>query len=111
MTTPDNPLVNKHTVLAELQKHIGRANGIKSEALAATLHVSKRDVRFYITELRLDGVAVCGQPATGYFIAENQQEIEDTYEFLFSRAMHSLTLAGRLKNVAIADMLQMKLKT
>ncbi len=105
-------MIAKHDVLVALQSHIGHNNGITAEQLALQLGVEKRQVRHLITELRLDAHAVCGHPKTGYFIAANNQEIEDTCAFLRSRAMHSLALESRLRKTTLPELLgQMSLKT
>jgi biotin operon repressor len=99
-------------LLNRLQQHQGAANGITAEALAAVLDTTKRHIRTLVSELRLEGIAVCGHPKTGYFIAANDAEIEDTCKFLRSRALHSLTLESRLRKVTLPDLLgQMRLKS
>lgn len=95
-----------------LEQHIGQANGITAEAIAVQLGCPPRVVRHLVTELREDGVAVCGHPATGYFIAANSEELEQTCAFLRSRAMHSLTLESKLRRVPLPDLIgQLRLKT
>jgi hypothetical protein len=55
---------------------------------------------------------VCGHPATGYFIASNREELEETCQFLRSRAMHSLVLEAKLRGLPLADLVgQLRLKT
>ena len=104
--------MTKHDVLARLQRHIGEANGITAAALATELGVEKRRVRALVTELRLDGTAVCGHPKTGYFIAATGEEIEATCQFLRARAMHSLTLESAMRKTTLGELLgQMRLKT
>ena len=69
-------------------------------------------MRTLITELRLDGIAICGTPETGYYIAESAEELEDTCQFLRQRALHSLHLEACLRKLPLADLLgQMHLKT
>lgn len=105
-------LPSKEQALAVLSRHIGRSNGITAVALANELHVQPRQVRALVTDLRLDGVAVCGQPATGYYIAANAEEVETTCQFLRSRALHSLTLESRLRKVPLVDLVgQLRLRT
>lgn len=103
--TPDH-------LLATLQRHIGAALGITAEQLATAHGCEKRHIRSLISELRMDGHAVCGHPRTGYYMAETGAEIEDTCNFLRSRAMHSLTLESRLRKTTLPELLgQLKLKT
>lgn len=103
---------SKHDLSAILMRHLGRGNGITAKQLAAQLDVPPRWIRHLITELREDGVAVCGHPSSGYFIAENDAELEETCEFLYHRAMHSLSLIAKFKNVALPELRgQLRLKT
>lgn len=105
-------IVNKHHVLVELQRHIGRKSGITADALAAALHIPARQVRTLITELRLEGYAVCGYPGEGYYMATSAAELEETCQFLRGRAMHSLTLEAALRRIPLPDLLgQMRLKS
>ncbi|MCZ7655553.1 MAG: hypothetical protein M5R42_16810 [Rhodocyclaceae bacterium] len=53
-----------------------------------------------------------GTPRDGYYIAASGEELEATCQFLRSRAMHSLVLESRLRNVPLPDLIgQMKLPT
>src|SRR5258708_2778991 len=79
-------------VLAAMTIRPGKANGIKGWELAQMLELHQREVRQAITDLRLEGIAICGKPDTGYFIDGTPEELEETCNFLRSRAMHSLTL-------------------
>lgn len=92
-------------LLAILSRHTGRHNGIAVDTLAEMLGVAPRQVRTHVSALRSDGVAVCGTPETGYFIAANADELEETCNFLRHRAMHSLQLESRLRNIPMPDLL------
>ena len=105
-------MIAPSVVLAALNAHIGRGRGIGAKDLAAQLSVSARDVRHAVTALRQDGIAVCGTPETGYYIAASAAELEETCQFLRQRALHSLTLESKLRHVPLPDLLgQMRLKT
>ncbi len=105
-------MANKDQLLALLSLHIGEANGITAEQITLATGVPKRRVRTMVSELRLDGVAVCGHPRDGYYIAANPEEVERTCAFLRSRALHSLTLESKLRHVPLPDLLgQLRLKT
>jgi hypothetical protein len=96
-----------HTLLSVLSSHIGQSNGINVKGLAALLDCTERMVRKLVSELREDGTAVCG-----YFIAANAEELEETCQFLRGRAMHSLHLESKLRNMPLPDLIgQMHLKT
>jgi len=103
---------NKHDLMALLVRHVGSENGMSAEQLGRQLDTETRHVRALITELRLDGVAVCGHPREGYFIAATPEDLERTCNFLRSRAMHSLTLESALRRVPLTELLgQMRLRT
>jgi biotin operon repressor len=102
----------KANLVALLDRHIGRDRGVTAAAIAEQLRCAERLVRELVTELRLDGVAVCGRPETGYFIAATAEELQETCAFLRARAMHSLTLESRMRRVPLPDLLgQLRLKT
>lgn len=97
--------MNASDLLTILSRHTGRDNGIAADTLAEMLGVAARQVRTHVSALRSEGVAVCGTPETGYYIAANAEELEETCNFLRHRAMHSLTLESRLRNIPMPDLL------
>ena len=97
-------MATKHQLLTALQAHIGRGRGITVRNLAGLLDCHARQVRTLVTELRDEGIAVCGTPRDGYYIAATAEELEETCQFLRSRAMCSLTLESRLRKVPLADL-------
>lgn len=104
--------MTRHALLSVLQKHIGKSRGITVKMLADTLKIPPRAVRYLVTELRDDGVAVCGHPRTGYYIAATAEELEETCQFLHTRAMHSLHLEAQLRKMPLPDLIgQMHLRT
>jgi biotin operon repressor len=103
---------NKTALHVVLEAHVGRDKGINAAQIAQILACPERTVRELVTELRMDGVAVCGHPADGYFIAATKEELEETCAFLRSRAMHSLQLLAKLRGMPLADLMgQLHLKT
>lgn len=103
---------SKARLVAILEGHIGRDRGATVAALAQRLECNERLVRELVTELRLEGVAICGRPETGYFVAATADELEETCAFLRARAMHSLTIESRMRRVPLLDLLgQLRLKT
>ena len=99
-------------VLDHLSRHRGRECGVPCFEIAQVLELSEREVRQAISDLRMEGVAVCGHPKTGYFIAANPEELEETCSFLRDRALHSLTLESKLRHVPLPELLgQLRLKT
>ena len=102
----------KHAILAEMQRHIGAASGISAEALSHLLDVPERRVRHLVSDLRTEGYAICAHPSSGYFIAATAEELEDCCAFLRSRALHSLMLESKLRNMPLVDLLgQLRLQT
>lgn len=105
--------VTADDLLVLLQKHVGAANGASASDLARRLGANERHVRHLVTELiREREIAVCGKPETGYFIAANQQEIDDTVEFHRHRALHELQKAALLSKRPLAELAgQLQLNT
>lgn len=105
------PQTNLKDLLAKrLAQRIGQAHGITAEQLATDMVILPRRLRALISELRLDGMPICGHPATGYYIAETPEELQSTCDFLRSRALHSLFLESRLRKQPLAQLIgQMQL--
>lgn len=99
-------------LLQAMTGHIGRDRGITAQRLAGRIDAPVRTVRHLVTQAREDGIAICGTPRDGYFMAANAEELEETIDFLKSRALCSLTLASRLCKIPLVDLLgQLKLPT
>lgn len=108
------PTPNKDALLASLTAHghVGASRGITARHLAGRLDCPERHVRKLVSELREEGIAVCGLPRTGYYIAATAEEVEDTCRFLRERALHSLTLESRLRKVPLPELLgQLRIPT
>ena len=97
-------------VLTELSHHIGKDNGIHVRDLVARItgqvptEPMERKVRQIVTELRMEGHHVCAHPAQGYFMAATAEELNDTCEFLYERAMTSLVQVSRMKQISLPDL-------
>ena len=106
-------MATRNDLLALMSRcYTGETNGATAHTLAISLDCDERHVRTLVSELRAEGVAVCGHPKTGYFIAATPAELERTCEFLRSRAMHSLVLESKLRHVPLPELLgQLRLKT
>lgn len=99
-------------VLKVLSGHIGASYGINAAQLAEATDMPERRVRACISELREDGVAICGHPSNGYYIAQTAEELDRCCQFLRSRALHSLTIESRLRRIPLPDLIgQIKLPT
>lgn len=105
-------MITSAHLLSVMSGHVGAASGVTAKALAEQLATTARHVRTLVSELRLGGIAVCGHPKTGYFIAATPEELEQTCAFLRSRAMHSLVLESKLRHVPLPELIgQLRLKT
>lgn len=105
-------MATKHDLMAAMVYCTGKHKGISCKKLAQKMDIPERQVRLLVTECREDGVAICGNPSTGYYIAEGPQDVQETIEFLKDRAMHSLKLASTLSKIPLPDLLgQLHLKT
>ncbi|KXS45392.1 MAG: hypothetical protein AWU54_409 [Candidatus Frackibacter sp. T328-2] len=66
------------------KKAVGRMNAVTSKTLKQLYGVKGSAVRRIVHELRVDGLAVCSD-STGYFIAENERELDKAVNNLRSR--------------------------
>ena len=102
--------INRNTVLQALSEHIGKEKGLKAKELVADITWEgstaggERKLRQVIEELRLEGQHICGTPKDGYFIAKVDAELNETCEFLHSRAMKTLTQIAKMKKVSVPDL-------
>ncbi len=105
--TPVTPKLDAIAIVAQhhLQSHKGRANGIHVQQLSAKTGMGERTLRSAISTLREAGVAVVGTPETGYFLAQNADELNECCAFLRSRAMHSLVIEARLKQLSMPELM------
>jgi hypothetical protein len=104
--------ISINQVLNELQHHRGRAQGVHISQLVqritgqlTTSEHLERVVRKAVTELHLEGHAICAHPSSGYFMAETAEELEHTCNFLHSRAMSSLKAESQLRKISVADLI------
>lgn len=94
--------MNSAQLLNVLSSHRGALAGIHVDRLSLITSQPPRVLRKLISELRTEGVAVCGTPETGYFIAASAQELDQfCIKYLEARAMHSLTLSSRLRKIPL----------
>ncbi|MDT8428516.1 MAG: hypothetical protein RQ757_07090 [Pseudomonadales bacterium] len=99
-------------LISVLCSHTGRDRGVGARTLAMHLDINERQLRLAISALREDGIAVCGTPSTGYYIAQTAEELDECCAFLRSRAMHSLVIESRLRQIPLPDLIgQLRLPT
>lgn len=96
-------------VLDVLGDHAGERNGISARDLVRKIAgvstaAGERRLRTVIVALRGAGHPIGGHPATGYFLARTEGELDGTCEFLYARAMTSLSQIATLKRVALPDL-------
>lgn len=104
-------MTTKTALLNALARHQGADKGISAKALVLELNVPARQLRRLISRCRdEDGVAICGHPTTGYYMAVTPEELQQSCAFLEHRALHSLRLLSRMKKVSLPELLgQLKL--
>lgn len=104
-------MTTKTQLLNALSRHQGAANGIRAKALAEALGIPPRHLRRLVSRCRdEDGVAICGHPSTGYYMACTPAELALGCAFLEHRALHSLRLLSRMRNVSLPELVgQLKL--
>lgn len=94
--------MNSAELLNILAGYKGQANGIHMDKLEAMTGQPGRTLRKFISDLRREGTAICGKPETGYFIAGTAEELEEfCIKYLEARALHSLQLSSRLRNIPL----------
>lgn len=94
--------MNSAELLNLLSGHKGQANGIHMDKLAAQTAQPGRTLRKLISDLRREGIAICAKPETGYFMADTAEELNEfCIRYLEARALHSLQLSSRLRNIPL----------
>jgi biotin operon repressor len=92
-------------LLNAMAQHQGAQQGVSARALAEELGMSARRLRHLVTLAREEGHAICGHPTSGYYMPTSPEELQRCIDFLHERAMHSLMLLGRMKRVALPELL------
>lgn len=101
--------INPESVLAALQGRVGAANGVTATKLVIEIadrvsEADERRLRDCVTYLRHQGHPVCATPGDGYFIAANDQELNDTCQLLYGRAMTSIKQVAAMKKKALPEL-------
>lgn len=106
--------ISKGQVLAELQNRVGRENGIHVRDLVAritgqliTSEALERRVRELVKDLRLEHHRICAYPATGYFLAADDRELNETCRFLLDRSVSSVEQVAAMKRRSAPDLYQL----
>lgn len=104
-------MMSQDQLLKTLANHIGKANGIHVKQLVMEItgdcqsnSADERMVRELVNRLRMEGHHVCGTPSSGYYMAQTEEELNETCHFLYERAMTSLRQVARMKDVTLPDL-------
>lgn len=92
-----------HDLLRRLGKHVGSADAAPARRLAAHLRCSMREVAALVEQLRSIGIAVCGDEASGYFIAANADELARQCDTFRRAAESALSTEAALRNVPVGQ--------
>lgn len=101
--------ITPETVLAALNRRVGKANGATAYQLVieladTTSAADERRLRDCVVYLRTQGHPVCALPEAGYFIAANEDELNESCQHLLGRAMTSLQQISAQKRVAMPEL-------
>lgn len=105
-------LISEGRLVGQLMhKHRGKARGATVKQLAQALTGEactpsvERHIRHLVVELRKNGIPVCACPSQGYFIAVDEDEVEETCRNLYDRAMTSLQQVAGLRRMAMPQLM------
>lgn len=107
---PRESMISEGRLVGQLTyKHRGKSKGATVRQLVAELsgEVSpalERQVRHLVVELRKKGIPICACPSQGYYIAETEEELQTTIQYLYDRAMTGLVQVAGLKKMALPDL-------
>ena len=82
---------------------VGRENKISRESLRACTGLPDRSVRRLISDARMRGVAIVGDPTGGYYMAETEADIRLLLSELYSRIEKLAHCAGAVKAKGLAS--------
>lgn len=105
-----NGPLDKHSLLTAMADHIGKHRGITGKKLVELIingesrPATERHLRELIVKLRMEGFHICGYPGTGYYMAKNDKELNESCLFLHDRAMTSLQQVAAMKRVSLPDL-------
>jgi predicted DNA-binding transcriptional regulator YafY len=92
-------------------QHQGRDKGIHVDELVAKTSISARTLRKLVSDARMEGIAICGKPESGYFIAQTAEELDETLDFLRARWLRGASVEARMRKTSLPALLgQMNLK-
>jgi hypothetical protein len=97
------------SVQSALTRHVGREAGVTARELVVEIcgawsAGAERELREVVVELRTQGIAVCAHPASGYFIARDQAELQLCINFLVERIRTTAGQVRQLQRLAKPDL-------
>jgi len=99
----------KQQVLTQLAPHRGRAQAVSMPALAACCGLSTRVLQAVVHDLILDGHLICSGTC-GYWLPENDAEVQATVRNLRARAMSCLQRVAAIEQISLRQVVaQMEL--
>ncbi len=105
-------MVSEGRVFGQLMhKHRGRSRGVTMRQLAAEINggeqspALEREIRRLVVDMRKKGIPVCACPSQGYYLAQNDEEVEEVCRHLHQRAMTSLQQIAALRRIALPDLI------
>lgn len=105
----DQHAISPESVLDALQRRVGKANGATATQLVVELAertsaADERRLRDCVVYLRKQGHRVCALPEHGYFLASNEEELNESCQHLLGRALTSLEQIASQKRVAVPEL-------
>ena len=82
---------------------VGRENKISRQSLSICTGLPDRTVRRLISDARMRGIPIVGDPAGGYYIAETEADIKLLLGELYSRIEKLAHCAGAVKAKGLAS--------
>jgi hypothetical protein len=102
--------ITPETVWATLRGRLGARNGATAAALVwavtgrPSTAAEERRLRAVVEALRCEGRRICADPSHGYYLAETEDELIGTCEWLYSRAMTTLRQVAAMRRVSLPDL-------
>jgi transcriptional regulator of NAD metabolism len=110
--------IERDELLCVLARHVGAENGASARELVSEIThlrsnpIAERRLRILVQRLRMEGSHICAHPAHGYFMASDEDELQETCEFLRHRALTSLAQLSAMTHTSIPDLIgQMRFTT
>lgn len=101
---------NERLVTEILAEHRGKGKAITYSRIAAMLNLDERRIRKIVHRLIEDfRMPICSSydaDCPGYYMAETQEQVDETYRKLRGHGLSILRRAANVKNITLADLVQ-----